>query len=59
MNGSDPMLSETAAQMLRPSWVEIDLAALRANAATMRRFVGDRVRFVAVVKSNGFGCKPF
>ena len=39
MNGSDPMLSETAAQMLRPSWVEIDLAALRANAATMRRFL--------------------
>lgn len=56
MNGADPMLSETAARMLRPSWVEIDLAALRANAATMRRFVGDRVRFVAVVKSNGFGC---
>lgn len=41
---------------LRPTWIEIDLSALQHNAATMRRFVGPDVRFVAVVKSQGFGC---
>jgi len=51
----------TAAQaprtaLLRPTWAEIDLGALRDNAQAMRRFIGPKVRFVAVVKSNGFGC---
>lgn len=56
MRSADPSLSATAAKLLRPSWVEIDLSALTANAATMRRYIGSAVRFVAVVKSNGFGC---
>lgn len=42
--------------LLRPTWIEIDLAALKHNAGTMRRFIGPKVRLVAVVKSHGFGC---
>ncbi|MDP6564633.1 MAG: alanine racemase [Alphaproteobacteria bacterium] len=42
--------------MLRSSWVEIDLAALRHNVALVRDRVGPEVRIVAVVKSDGFGC---
>lgn len=42
--------------MLRPTWVEIDLAALRSNVALVRERVGENVQIFAVVKSNGFGC---
>lgn len=56
MNASSASGDPLNSPPLRPAWIEIDLAALRANAQEMRRFVGDGVRFVAVVKSNGFGC---
>ncbi|MDP6707482.1 MAG: alanine racemase [Alphaproteobacteria bacterium] len=41
---------------LRPSWVEIDLGALKHNVALVRQRVGQHVRIFAVVKSHGFGC---
>lgn len=43
-----------AAQQCRPAWLEIDLAALRANFAEIRRVAGD-VPVAAVVKANAYG----
>ncbi len=39
----------------RPTWVNVDLAALRWNARQVRRLVGDQVRILAVVKANAYG----
>ncbi|MEZ4637473.1 MAG: alanine racemase [Caldilineaceae bacterium] len=45
----------TAAPLYRPTWLEIDLAALRNNVQLLRRHVGaDRTLF-AVVKANAYG----
>lgn len=41
---------------LRPTWVEIDLDALRHNVRVGRQLAGPGARFFAVVKSNGYGC---
>ena len=40
--------------MLR-SWVEVDLDAIRQNAAVLRAQVGPEVRIMAVVKANAYG----
>lgn len=42
------------AQMSRPAWIEIDLSALRANFAEIRRVAGD-TPIAAVVKANAYG----
>ena len=42
--------------LLRSSWVEIDLAALRHNVALVRERVGRGIKIVAVIKGDGFGC---
>ena len=42
--------------MLRPTWIEIDLRALSDNVQTVREKIGNQIKLVAVVKSNGFGC---
>ena len=36
-------------------WAEIDLAALRRNAAVARDRVGPNVELLAIVKANGYG----
>lgn len=41
--------------MTHDIWVEVDLAALRHNLGQVRHTVGDGVKIMAVVKSNGFG----
>ncbi len=40
---------------MRPAWIEIDLSAIAHNVRQVRRFVGDRVRVMAVVKASGYG----
>ena len=40
--------------MLR-SWVEVDLAAIRRNVATLARIAGPAVKIMAVVKANAYG----
>ncbi len=40
---------------MRPAWIEIDRDAITQNVRQVRRFVGDRVRVIAVVKANGYG----
>ena len=39
----------------RPTWVEVDLAAVRANLRALRAFLGDGVRVIAVVKADAYG----
>ncbi len=41
--------------MIRNSYVEVDLAALRTNMAAVRRQVGADITVIAVVKANGYG----
>ncbi|MBT6276134.1 MAG: alanine racemase [Chromatiales bacterium] len=44
--------------MLRPAWMEVDLAAISYNVSLVRKRIGPDVRLFAVVKSHGFGCGP-
>jgi alanine racemase len=39
----------------RPTWVEIDLDALRANVAAFQRALPTDMQLMAVVKANGYG----
>ncbi len=39
----------------RPTWAEVDLAAIAANVASLRRFVGSQTQVMAVVKAGGYG----
>jgi alanine racemase len=43
------------ARLLRPSWAEIDVGAVRANLARARRMVGPDTRIYFVCKGDGFG----
>lgn len=43
-----------AARNVRPAWLEIDMAALRANFAEIKRVAGD-TPVAAVVKANAYG----
>jgi alanine racemase len=44
-----------AARLLRPSWAEIDLSALRHNVGRARALVGRGVKIFFVCKGDGFG----
>jgi alanine racemase len=44
------------ARSLRPSWVEIDLAAVRDNVRAIREKIGPGVTLYAVCKADGYGC---
>lgn len=44
-----------APQPLRPSWLEIDLEAARANVALVRELVGRERTMFAVIKADGYG----
>lgn len=48
-------MSLADATLARNAWIEIDLAALEANLAAMRRAVGPTVELFAVVKANAYG----
>src|SRR5438045_9310841 len=39
----------------RPTWAEIDLAALAANLRTVQRVVGPEIKVMAVVKADAYG----
>ncbi len=52
------MKGEEASRSLaqdRVTWAEVDLDALQANVRALRRWVGPRVRLIAVVKANAYG----
>ncbi|MFN3929445.1 MAG: alanine racemase, partial [Thermoflexus sp.] len=38
-----------------PTWVEVDLDAIAENTRAIKRWVGDRVEVIAVVKANAYG----
>lgn len=42
-------------EVYRPSWVEIDLEAIRRNCKKVKQLVGDAVKVAAVVKADGYG----
>lgn len=48
-------ISREAAAYRRPAWAEIDLDAIRHNVSVIRRYVGDKVLVMAVVKADGYG----
>ena len=54
---SDLARNPIATQIIgqRPTWAEIDLAALAANFHIVREHVGPRVKVMAVVKANAYG----
>lgn len=39
----------------RPTWVEVDLAAIGANLRQTAQLIGPRVRIMAVLKADGYG----
>lgn len=39
----------------RPTWMELDLDAVRSNVQTLKKYVGDEVHIMAVIKSNAYG----
>src|SRR5688500_3018091 len=45
----------TPHQPARPTWTETDLDAIAFNLNSIRRFVGDAVPIMAVVKANAYG----
>lgn len=38
-----------------PTWAEVDLEAIAENTRAMKRWVGDRVEIIAVVKADAYG----
>lgn len=41
--------------MHRPTWVEIDLHALKHNLLTIKKLVGPKVKIMGIVKANAYG----
>jgi len=37
------------------TWAEVDLEAIAANTRAVKRWVGDQVEVIAVVKANAYG----
>ena len=37
------------------AWIEVDVAAIEANVAALRRVIGDDVELIAVVKADAYG----
>src|SRR4051812_4120645 len=55
LDAADPGVDGLAAA-LRPAWVDVDLAALEHNLASLRRRTdGSGARTMAVVKADGYG----
>lgn len=42
--------------LARPSWVEVDLGAVRHNVRLTRELVGANIKIYGVCKANGMGC---
>jgi len=46
---------DVAAAPAGTKWAEVDISALRDNAASLRRWAGDGCAVMAMVKANGYG----
>ncbi|CAF1302543.1 unnamed protein product [Adineta ricciae] len=40
---------------LRPTWIDIDLDLVRINVQNLKKYIGDNVHLMAVVKANAYG----
>ncbi|MCL5994602.1 MAG: alanine racemase, partial [Chloroflexi bacterium] len=47
--------SVRVAKPARPTWLEVDLDAIAHNVRTLKRYVGDGVALMAVLKADGYG----
>ncbi len=47
--------STRAVHALRPSWVDVDAAAIGDNVRTLKTLIGDEVALMATVKADGYG----
>lgn len=55
MTVNQPKVPESATVFYRDTWAEIDLDAIRENAAAIKSTLPAAVEFMAVVKANGYG----
>ena len=42
-------------KIYRPTWVDIDMQAVRHNFRTVRQMIGEQVKICAIVKANAYG----
>ncbi|MFM7674804.1 MAG: alanine racemase [Synechococcus sp.] len=54
-HGTTPLAPHEAGQSRQRAWVEVNTAAIRANARALCRFVGPQSQLMAVVKADGYG----
>ncbi|CAF0892477.1 unnamed protein product [Adineta ricciae] len=40
---------------LRPTWIDVDLDLVRINVLNLKKYIGDNVHLMAVVKANAYG----
>ncbi len=57
MQTTHPLTQTTAPPSIptRPTWLEIDLDAIRENLRHIRRIIGPQVQVMAIVKGNAYG----
>ncbi len=54
-NQANPLLTEDTTTRYRPTWVEIDTAALASNVCALKQIAGDQVTLMIAVKANAYG----
>lgn len=43
-------------KLLRPTWIKIDLDAIKHNTAEIKKVIGEGVKLISVLKGNAYGC---
>jgi alanine racemase len=43
-------------ELLRPTWIEIDLDSIISNAREIKRVIGQHTKLIPVLKGNAYGC---
>ncbi|MDD4764295.1 MAG: alanine racemase, partial [Atribacterota bacterium] len=42
-------------ELLGPTWIEIDLDAIKQNIKNIRKLIGEQVKIMGIVKGNAYG----
>ena len=42
-------------ELLGPTWIEIDLDAIKQNIKNIRKLIGEQVKIMGIVKGNDYG----
>jgi alanine racemase len=48
-------LFRTSTAYYRPTWIDIDLSAVQSNVRQLKKYIGDKVHLMAVIKANAYG----